>query len=60
MSDYKQVLEQEIAQLKQRVTAATLPDAVRAKVTKDIVSLERSVELGTYDAWRTFSLPRYF
>lgn len=49
MSDYKQVLEQEIQTLKQSVSDADLPEEVREKVGKDIVALERSVELGSYD-----------
>ncbi len=49
MSDYKQILEQEIQELKTKVQNATLPDEMRLKVNKDIVALERSVELGSYD-----------
>lgn len=49
MSDYHLVLEQEIAQLKAKVAAAQMPEDMRAKVDKDILALERSVELGTYD-----------
>lgn len=49
MADYKTILEQEIQALKDRVAAATIPDEMRLKVEKDIVSLERSVELGSYD-----------
>lgn len=49
MSDYKQVLQQEIQELRQRVEQATLPDEMHRKVSKDIVALERSVELGSYD-----------
>ncbi len=49
MTDYKQLLEQEIQALKQRVTQAQIPDELRLKVGKDIVALERSVELGSYD-----------
>lgn len=49
MSDYKQVLQQEIQALKDRVASAKLPDEMRRKVDKDIVALERSVELGSYD-----------
>jgi ATP-dependent Lon protease len=49
MTDYKIVLQQEIQELKDRVAAATLPDEMRRKVNKDIVALERSVELGSYD-----------
>ncbi len=50
MSDYKQVLEQEINELKQRVSdASDLPIEMKLKVEKDIVSLERSVAIGSYD-----------
>ncbi|MEX0895806.1 MAG: AAA family ATPase [Patescibacteria group bacterium] len=49
MADYKAILEQEIQSLKDRVAGATIPDEMRLKVEKDIVSLERSVELGSYD-----------
>jgi ATP-dependent Lon protease len=49
MTDYKQLLEQEIQSLKTRVTQAQIPDELRLKVNKDIVALERSVELGSYD-----------
>ncbi len=49
MSDYKQVLQQEIQNLKDRIAAATLPDEMKRKVSKDVVALERSVELGSYD-----------
>lgn len=49
MTDYKVVLQQEIQELKDRVAAATLPDELRRKIAKDMVALERSVELGSYD-----------
>lgn len=49
MSDYKQVLQQEIQDLRAKVAAAPMPEEMRLKVTKDIVALERSVELGSYD-----------
>jgi ATP-dependent Lon protease len=49
MSDYKVVLQQEIQELKDRLAAAVIPDEMRLKVSKDIVALERSVELGSYD-----------
>jgi ATP-dependent Lon protease len=49
MSDYKQILQQEIQQLKDKTAAAQLPEEMRLKVGKDIVALERSVELGSYD-----------
>lgn len=49
MSDYKQILQQEIDELKIKVKSADLPDEMLRKVNKEIVSLERSVELGSYD-----------
>lgn len=49
MTDYKQLLTQEIADLRTQVEKATLPDEMRRKVSKEIVALERSVELGSYD-----------
>ena len=49
MTDYKQILEQEIDELKSKVAAVNLPEEMRRKVDKDIVSLERSVALGSYD-----------
>lgn len=49
MSDYKQVLQQEIQALKTKAEQATMPEEMRSKVSKDIVALERSVELGSYD-----------
>ncbi len=49
MSDYRQILDQEILELKNRIQAAQLPPELLRKVSKDIVALERSVELGSYD-----------
>lgn len=50
MSDYKAILEQEIQDLKDKVSAAAdMPEELRHKVDKDIVALERSVALGSYD-----------
>ncbi len=49
MSDYKQILQQEIQALKDKVAQAKLPEEMLLKVNKDIVALERSVELGSYD-----------
>lgn len=50
MSDYKAILEQEIQALKDQVTAAAdMPEELRSKAEKDIVALERSVALGSYD-----------
>lgn len=49
MQDYQQVLQQEIQALKEKVSGADIPDVLREKVAKDIVALERSVSLGSYD-----------
>ena len=49
MPDYKVVLENEIQDLKDKVAAAKMPEEMRAKVIKEIVALERSVALGSYD-----------
>lgn len=50
MSDYKQVLQQEIQALKDQLAKADqLPPELKFKAEKDIVALERSVELGSYD-----------
>lgn len=49
MSDYKKVLQQEIQALRDRVADSSLPPEMAMKVGKDIVALERSVELGSYD-----------
>ncbi|MDQ3008906.1 MAG: AAA family ATPase [bacterium] len=51
MTDYKVVLQQEIDELKQKVAtaAAGLPPEMLLKVNKDIIALERSIELGSYD-----------
>ncbi len=49
MTDYQQVLQQEIQDLKSRTAEAKMPQAMKQKLQKDIVALERSVELGSYD-----------
>lgn len=49
MTDYKQVLEQEINELKAKAASSPIPEEMRRKVDKDIISLERSVALGSYD-----------
>lgn len=49
MTDYKQVLQQEILDLQTQIKQAALPDPMREKLNKEIVALERSVELGSYD-----------
>ncbi len=47
--DYQQILQQEISELKERINQAKMPEELRRKVKRDIVALERSVELGNYD-----------
>lgn len=49
MQDYQKILQDEIQVLKERVLKSTLPDQVRNKLDKDIIALERSAALGTYD-----------
>ncbi|PIY80746.1 MAG: hypothetical protein COY80_01415 [Candidatus Pacebacteria bacterium CG_4_10_14_0_8_um_filter_42_14] len=49
MQDYQQLLEKEIQELRDEVAKATLPEELRLKVQKDIIALERSVALGSYD-----------
>lgn len=49
MSDYKQVLQQEIQELRTRAQGVPVPDELRLKLEKEIMALERSVELGSYD-----------
>lgn len=49
MTDYQQVLQQEIQTLKDRVAESKLPEEMTEKVSKEIVALERSVALGSYD-----------
>jgi len=47
--DYQHILQQEILELKQRVEQAKMPEELRLKSRREIVALERSVELGNYD-----------
>lgn len=49
MTDYKALLTQEIQDLRTKVEQSDLPEELRLKANKDIVALERSVELGSYD-----------
>lgn len=49
MTDYKALLTQEIQDLRTKVEQSSLPEELRMKANKDIVALERSVELGSYD-----------
>jgi len=49
MTDYNQILQQEIQELKDRVSQSQMPEEMSRKISKDIVALQRSVELGSYD-----------
>lgn len=49
MNDYQKILEQEIQELKDKVSQAKMPEEMRLKIDKDVVALERSVALGSYD-----------
>lgn len=49
MKDYQQVLETEIQDLQGKVQEAQLPPELRRKANKDIIALQRSIELGSYD-----------
>lgn len=49
LDDYKKVLEKEIQDLKDKITSIELPEDIRVKINKEIVALERSVALGSYD-----------
>jgi len=49
MSDFRELLNQEIAGLSAKIEQGELPDELRYQLKKEIVALERSVELGNYD-----------
>ncbi len=49
MTDHQAVLQQEIKELQAKVQQLELPDEMQRKVQKEIIALERSVELGSYD-----------
>lgn len=49
MIDSNQILQNEIQELKNRVAKSEMPPEMNRKVKRDIVALERSVELGSYD-----------
>ncbi|MEA2056216.1 MAG: AAA family ATPase [Patescibacteria group bacterium] len=49
MNDYQQILRQEIQELQTKVEQSKLPPELRRKADKDIIALQRSVELGSYD-----------
>ncbi len=48
-NNYRQILQDEIQELEKKAVSAKMPEELREKVKKDIVSLKRSVELGNYD-----------
>lgn len=49
MSDFREILNQEIAALAAKIEQGELPEEMRYQLKKEIVALERSVELGSYD-----------
>lgn len=49
MSDFRELLNQEIAALAAKIEQGELPDEMRYQLKKEIIALERSVELGNYD-----------
>lgn len=49
MSDFREILNQEIASLAAKVEQGELPDEMRYQLKKEIIALQRSVELGSYD-----------
>ncbi len=49
MSDFRELLNQEIAALSAKIEQGELPDEMRYQLKKEVVALERSVELGNYD-----------
>lgn len=48
-TDFQNILQKEIEELKQKVQQAKMPEELRYKAQRDIVALERSIELGSYD-----------
>jgi len=49
MPDTKSLIAQEIQELKAKAEQAALPDEMRLKLSKDLIALERSIDLGNYD-----------
>jgi len=49
MQDFKKILQQEIQELQTKIDKSDLPEELKLKANKDIVGLQRSVELGSYD-----------
>jgi ATP-dependent Lon protease len=49
MADYQKILQQEIQELKDKVSQAKMPEEMRTKMSREVTALERSVELGSYD-----------
>lgn len=48
-SNYQEILTKEIQELKTKVETVSIPPELKLKVDKEIVALERSVALGSYD-----------
>ncbi len=49
MTDTKTLLQQEIEELRKKAASVPLPDEMERKVAKELIALERSIELGSYD-----------
>ncbi len=49
MTDTKTLLQQEIDELRKKAATVPLPDEMQRKVAKELIALERSIELGSYD-----------
>jgi ATP-dependent Lon protease len=49
MSDFREILNQEIAALAAKIEQGELPEEMRYQLKKEIIALQRSVELGSYD-----------
>lgn len=49
MSDFREILNQEIAALAAKIEQAELPEEMRYQLKKEVVALQRSVEIGNYD-----------
>jgi ATP-dependent Lon protease len=48
-NDYQKILQQEMLELEKKIEQAKMPQDLRFKIKKDLISLKRSVELGNYD-----------
>lgn len=49
MSDFRELLNQEVAEIAAKIEQSNLPDSLHAQLKKELVALQRSVELGNYD-----------